>query len=226
MKKGWTELVFLLDRSGSMGGLESDTIGGFNSLIAKQRKEEGDAVVTTVLFDDKYELLHDRFILEQVHNITEHEYYVRGCTALLDAIGKTITKIAHVQKLMDKEDRAEHVIFIITTDGLENASKEYSYETIRQMIELQKSEYHWEFIFLGANMDAVTEAKRFGINEDRAVTYQCDSEGIATNYKILSKTVSSMRSRSAKEQPIGAEWKKEIEKDYNRKRDKSNCSIQ
>ena len=155
MKKGLTELVFILDRSGSMSGLESDTIGGYNSLLEKQKKEDGECVISTVLFDDKYELLHDRINLKGIVPITEREYFVRGSTALLDAVGRTIDKIGNAQKHTAEEERAEKVMFVITTDGMENSSREYGYDKVRQMIERQKDKYGWEFIFLGANIDAV-----------------------------------------------------------------------
>ncbi|MHB8128480.1 MAG: vWA domain-containing protein [Mobilitalea sp.] len=216
MKKGLTELVFVLDRSGSMSGLESDTIGGFNSMIEKQKKQEGEAIVTSVLFDDQYELIHDRFPISMVRTITENEYFVRGCTALLDAIGKTIHKIGNVQKYLPEVERAEKVIFVITTDGLENSSKEYSYEKLRHMIERQKTRFGWEFIFLGANIDAVAEAKKFGIDEDRAVTYHNDSEGVAMNYRVVSEAVCEMRC-APKMADVGRGWKEEIEKDYKKR---------
>ncbi|MGL5677714.1 MAG: vWA domain-containing protein [Cellulosilyticaceae bacterium] len=210
MQKGLTELVFILDRSGSMGGLESDTIGGFNAMLTKQKKQEGDARVTTILFDDAYEVLHDRIPIAGVRQMDDSQYDVRGCTALLDAIGKTINKITNVQKHTSEELRAEKVIFVITTDGLENASKEYSYNKLKKMIEQQKEKYNWEFIFMGANMDAVAEAKKFGIDEDRAVTYQNDSRGIALNYEVLADTIQEIRMC---ESWVGSEWKKRIEKD-------------
>ncbi|MDD3218096.1 MAG: VWA domain-containing protein [Lachnospiraceae bacterium] len=213
MKKGLSELVFILDRSGSMSGLEKDTIGGFNSMIEKQKMTEGDANVTTVLFDNEYELLHDRFPLKAIRPITEKEYYVRGCTSLLDAIGKTIQKIINVQRNQVEEERAEKVIFVITTDGMENSSCEYTYDRIRQMIEHEKEKYQWEFIFLGANMDAVAEAKRFGIGEERAVTYQNTSHGVQMNYKVVGETLCMMRAAAPYAAPIGREWKAEIEKE-------------
>lgn len=216
MKKGLTELVFILDRSGSMGGLESDTIGGFNGMLEKQKKQDGEANVTTVLFDDKYELLHDRFPIQAVKPMTEQDYYVRGCTALLDAVGKTIQKIAHVQEYLPEDMKAEKIIFVITTDGLENASREYSYEKIRRMIEEQKGTFGWEFLFLGANMDAVSEAKKFGIGADRSVTFQNDSEGIAINYRVMEDTISLMRSAPCMSK-IDGSWKKEIEKDFKKR---------
>ena len=211
MKTNRTELVFILDRSGSMSGLESDTIGGYNAMLEKQKKEAGESTVTTVLFDDKYELLHDRTDLKGIAPITDREYYVRGCTALLDAIGKTIQKIANVQKHTSPENRADKVLFVITTDGMENASREYTYDKIRALVERQKQEYGWEFLFLGANIDAISTARRFGIGADRAVNYHADSQGTRLNYEVVSETVSCMRAG----EPIAADWKREIEKDFN-----------
>jgi uncharacterized protein YegL len=211
MKKGLTELVFILDRSGSMSGLESDTIGGYNSLLDKQKKEPGECIITTVLFDDKYELLHDHINIKGVVPITGKEYFVRGSTALLDAIGRTINKIGNAQKHTAEEERAEKVMVVITTDGMENASREYDYDKVRQMIERQKEKYGWEFIFLGANMDAVETAARFGISADRAANYHADSAGVQLNYKVVSDAVSSFRANSA---PICVEWKKDIDSDY------------
>lgn len=214
MKKALTELVFILDRSGSMSGLEGDTIGGYNALLKKQKKESGEAVITTVLFDDRYELLHDRINLSGIEPITDKEYFVRGSTALLDAVGKTINKIGNAQKHTAEGERAEHVMFVITTDGMENASREYSYEKIRQMIERQKSKYGWEFIFLGANIDAVAAAERFGISEDRAANYNADGEGTLLNYEVISETVSNLRAC----QPISENWKDRIEEDFSKRR--------
>lgn len=213
MKKGLTELVFILDRSGSMSGLESDTIGGYNALLQKQKKEAGEAVITTVLFDDKYELLHDRINLRGIELITDKEYFVRGSTALLDAVGKTINKIGNAQKHTIENERAEHVMFVITTDGMENASREFSYEKVRQMIEHQKNKYGWEFIFLGANIDAITTAERFGIGKDRATNYNADSEGTLLNYEVISETVSCMRASRA----ISEDWKERIEEDFKKR---------
>ena len=204
-----TELVFILDRSGSMCGLEADTIGGFNSMLKRQKAVAGEAIVTTVLFDDRYELLHDRLPIACVAEMTQKQYYVRGCTALMDAIGRTIVKIANVQKSVTKEHRADQVIFVITTDGFENASREYSVKQIRTMIEKQKKMYGWEFIFLGANMDAVKEGAKLGITEDRAVTYCNDHEGVALNYEAITDALTAMRSTSA---PVGREWKEKIER--------------
>ena len=213
MKKGLTELVFILDRSGSMSGLESDTIGGYNALLEKQKKEVGEAVITTVLFDDKYELLHDRINIRGIVPITDREYYVRGSTALLDAVGKTINKIGNAQKHTAEDERAEHVMFVITTDGMENASCEFSYAKVRKMIEHQKRKYGWEFIFLGANIDAIATAERFGISEDRATNYNADSEGTSLNYAVISETVSCLRAS----RPIAEDWKDRIEEDFKKR---------
>ena len=169
-----TELVFILDRSGSMSGLEKDTIGGFNSMLEKQRKEPGDAVVSTVLFDNETEVIHDRVAIADVPNLTDKEYFVRGCTALLDAVGGAIHHIGNVHKYARKEDVPEKTLFIITTDGMENASYRYTYDKVRYMIERQKERYGWEFLFLGANIDAAAEARRFGIDEYMAANYHCD----------------------------------------------------
>lgn len=196
-----------------MSGLESDTIGGYNAMLEKQKKEPGETVITTVLFDDKYELLHDRINLRGIAPITDKEYFVRGSTALLDAVGKTINKIGNVQKHTAEEERAEHVMFVITTDGMENASREFSYEKVRQMIERQKSKYGWEFIFLGANIDAADTAERFGISRDRAANYNADSEGTLLNYEVISETVSCMRTNRS----IPENWKGRIEEDFNKR---------
>lgn len=214
MKKGLTELVFILDRSGSMSGLESDTIGGYNALLEKQKKDSEECIITTVLFDDKYELLHDRINIKGIMPITEKEYYVRGSTALLDAIGRTINKIGNAQKHTAEEEQAEKVMFIITTDGMENASREYGYDKVRQIVERQKEKYGWEFIFLGANIDAVETAARFGIGADRAADYHADSEGTQLNYRVVSDAVSSFRANS---DPISADWKKSINEDYEKR---------
>jgi len=204
-----TELVFILDRSGSMSGLESDTIGGFNSMIEKQKKEAGTAVVSTVLFDNESVVIHDRLPLENVPRMTEREYFTRGCTALLDAVGGAIHHIGNVHKYARKEDVPKKTLFIITTDGYENASKHYTYEKVRRMIERQKEKYGWEFLFLGANIDAAAEAKRFGISADRAVTYKCDEDGTALNYEVISDAVCSVRAC----RPLAADWKKRIDED-------------
>ena len=192
MKKGLTELVFILDRSGSMGGLESDTIGGFNGMLQKQKKEEGEANVTTVLFDDEIEIIHDRFPIHVVKPLTDQDYYVRGCTALLDAVGSTVKKVENIQKHLPEEMKAEKVIFVITTDGQENASQEYSANMVKKMIEKQQ-EKGWQFLFLGANIDASTEAEKIGIKRSHAATYLNDSEGVKLNYEVTGKLMSYMR---------------------------------
>lgn len=214
MKTNRTELVFILDRSGSMAGLESDTIGGYNAMLEKQKKEAGEATITTVLFDDRYELLHDRIDLRGIRPITDQEYYVRGCTALLDAVGRTIQKISGVQQHTAPEYRADQVLFVITTDGMENASREYTYDKVRSLVEQQKREYGWEFLFLGANIDAVGTASRFGIGADRAVNYHADSEGTRLNYQVVSETVSCMRAGA----PIADDWKEQIEEDFKKRK--------
>lgn len=214
MKKNLTEIIFILDRSGSMEGMERDTIGGFNSLIEKQKKEEGEAVISTVLFDGSEEVLHDRMTLEKIRPMTEDEYFVRGSTALLDALGNTIRHIGTVHKYARTEDRPEKTMFIIMTDGYENSSRKYSYEDIRKMIERQKEKYGWEFMFLGANMDAISEAAKYGIDADMAVEYNCDRKGTAVSYEAVSHAVSACRAYGAV--PTG--WKKKIEKDRKSRR--------
>ena len=209
-----TELVFILDRSGSMRGLEKDTIGGFNAMIEKQKKEAGTAVVSTVLFDNESIVIHDRLPLDQVPPMTEEEYFVRGCTALLDAVGGAIHHIGNVHKYARKEDVPEKTLFVITTDGLENASRQYGYDRVRQMIQRQKAKYGWEFLFLGANIDAAAEAKRFGIDADRAVNYHADAEGTALNYEVLNETVCCFRAHK----PLLADWKMRIDADYQRRK--------
>ena len=214
MRKNLTEIVFILDRSGSMAGLEADTIGGFNSLIEKQRREEGEAIISTVLFDNFSEVIHDRVPLNKITEMTRDEYYVRGCTALLDALGGAVHHIGNVHKYAREEDRPEHTLFVITTDGMENASRRYSYEEVRRMIERQKEKYGWEFLFLGANIDAAKEAARFGIREDRAVNYHCDSEGTALNYEVVAETICDVRAC----RPIQAAWKKRIDEDFRKRK--------
>jgi len=197
MKKGLTEIVFILDRSGSMAGLEKDTIGGYNSMLERQKKEEGEAIISTVLFDDKAEVLHNRKDLFDVKAITDKDYYVRGCTALLDAVGSAIQHIGNVQKNTPADKRPEKTMFIITTDGMENASREYTYSKVKKMVEEKKKKYHWEFIFLGANIDAVEVAGRFGVSKNRAVRYECDSDGTRLNFEVMSKMVGCARSCSS-----------------------------
>ena len=211
MKKNLTELVMILDRSGSMSGLESDTIGGYNSMLQKQRETEGEVLVSTVLFDQRIEVLHDRVPLDRVPAMTDKDYYVRGCTALLDAVGGAIHHIGNVHKYAREEDRPEKTIFVITTDGMENASREYSYERVKEMVERQKEKYGWEFLFLGANIDAIATAGRFGISADRAANYHSDRKGTRLNYEVLSDAVSDMRCCASR---IDASWKKRIEEDY------------
>ena len=194
MKKDVTELVFILDKSGSMGGLESDTIGGYNSMLAKQQAVEGECRITTVLFDNTYELLHDRHNLKEVGPISDKEYQVGGTTALLDAIGITINKIEKAQKQTAEEYRADKVLFVIITDGEENSSREYSAKKVKDKIEKQKKEFGWEFIFLGANIDAVETAGSFGISADRAVDFIADSKGLKKTYKVMADTVAMYRS--------------------------------
>ncbi len=193
MKKNLTELVMILDKSGSMGGLESDTIGGYNAMLQKQKELDGECVITTVLFSHHYELLHDRIDIRAVEPITSKEYFVGGSTALLDAIGSTIHKIINVQKNTAEDYRAEKVMFVIITDGEENSSREYSSSKVKEMIEQQKSKHGWEFVFLGANIDAVETAGRFGISADRAVDYVPDAAGTELNYRMMSEAVAGFR---------------------------------
>ena len=213
MKKNLTEIVFILDRSGSMAGLEDDTIGGFNAMIQKQKGEAGEAYVSTVLFDNYTEVIHDRLDIRKVQLMTRREYYVRGCTALLDAVGKSIHHIGNVHKYAREEDRPEKTIFVITTDGMENASREYTYERVRQMIEHEKEKYGWEFLFLGANIDAAKEAARFGITEDRAANYHADRQGTAVIYEAMSEAVCNVRAC----RPMSADWKHRIDEDYKKR---------
>lgn len=210
MKKGFTELVVLLDRSGSMSGLEADTIGGFNSMIEKQKREEGDCCVSTILFDSKSRVLHDRLRLDRVPAMTAADYWPQGSTALLDAVGGAIHHIANIHRYAREEDRPEHTLFVITTDGMENASRRYSLERVRAMIEHEKSKYGWEFLFLGANIDAVGVARSFGIGAERAADYHADAEGTELMYEVLSETVCRMRASK----PLRADWKGRIEADH------------
>ena len=214
MKKNLTELVFVLDRSGSMDGLESDTIGGYNAMLKEQKKTDGEAFITTVLFDDGYEILCDHINLNAAKPITEKEYFVRGTTALLDAIGKSIQKIINIQRTTSEDEKAEKVLFIITTDGLENASREYSLSKLRAMIEKQKNMYGWEFIFLGANIDAVSEAEKFGIDSSRATRFNNDKDGIELNYKVVSNVICELRANRS----ISKDWKDRINDDYEKRK--------
>ena len=215
MKKNLTELVFILDRSGSMSGLESDTIGGFNSMIEKQKKQDGECIVSTVLFDDESRVIHDRVSLDGIRPMTEDDYFVGGCTALIDAIGGAIHHIGNVHKYARPEDVPENTIFIITTDGQENASHRYSSDKVKQMIERQKEKYGWEFLFIGANIDAVETAKRYGIDRNRAVNYNADAQGTSVLYETVSKAVCNVRASKC----MADDWSAEIDKDFkNRKK--------
>ena len=193
MKKGLTEVVFILDRSGSMRGLEADTIGGFNSMIERQKKEDGEANISTILFDDQVEVLYDRVPVEKVEPMNDRQYYVRGCTALLDAIGSSIHHIKSVHKEAGEDERPEKTVMIITTDGMENASRKYDYGKVKKMVKKAQEKYGWEFLFLGANMDAISVAGQFGIAANRAVNYECDQAGTALNFKAVSKALSGVR---------------------------------
>lgn len=210
MKKNVTELVFILDRSGSMAGLESDTIGGFNAMIKKQQEEEGKAYVSTILFDHCTEVLHDRIEIKEVKPMTDSDYTVRGCTALLDAVGDAIKHIGNIHKYARPEDVPAHTMFVITTDGMENASSKYNKATIKKMIERQKKKYGWEFLFIGANIDAVTTAEGMGISRKNAVNYHADSQGTKVLYETICAPVSAMRAGVA----IDENWAKDIEADF------------
>lgn len=213
-KNNLTELVFILDRSGSMSGLESDTIGGFNAMITKQKKEDGEAYVSTVLFDNVSEVLHDRISLQDIPKMTAKDYTVRGCTALIDAIGGAIKHIRNIHKYARPEDVPAHTMFIITTDGQENASHHFSSDEVKRMIEHQKAEHGWEFLFIGANIDAVETAARFGIERNRAVNYNADSKGTQILYETLSAPICAMRADAA----ISDDWSQNIEEDYNNRK--------
>jgi uncharacterized protein YegL len=213
MANNVTELVFILDRSGSMSGLESDTIGGFNSMLQKQKKEDGAALITTVLFDDQYEVLHDRVNMKQVQTISDNEYFVRGTTALLDAVGRTIHRMVEVQKQAIAEGVSHRFMFVIITDGMENASKEFSYDQMKTLIEHQKQFYNWEFIFLGANIDAVATASQLGIRADRAANYHADAEGVMLNFSVVNEAVKAVRAN----RELAMDWSEEIDKDYQRR---------
>lgn len=209
-KNNITELVFILDRSGSMAGLESDTIGGFNALIEKQRRQDGECYVSTVLFDHVSEVLHDRVKLSEIKSMTAEDYTVRGSTALIDAIGCAIHHIVNIHRYARPEDVPEHTMFVITTDGMENASHIYSSDKVKQMIEHEKTKYGWEFLFLGANIDAVETARHFGIAEDRAVNFHSDSVGTRLNYEAVSDAICAVRCSA----PLSADWKRSIDEDY------------
>lgn len=210
MKNNITELVFILDRSGSMAGLEQDTIGGFNAMIEKQKKQDGECYVSTVLFDNISEVIHDRVKLSEIEKMTEKDYYVRGCTALIDAIGGAIKHIGNIHKYARREDVPEHTMFVITTDGMENASRRYSSDEVKKMIECQKKKYGWEFLFIGANIDAVETAAQFGIEKERAVNYHADRQGTQVLYETVAQAVSNVRMC----QPLANDWAKNIEEDF------------
>ena len=213
MKKDLTELVFILDRSGSMAGLEDDTIGGFNSMIRRQKEEPGEAYVSTILFDNHCTVIHDRVDIRKVTPMTRNDYYVRGCTALLDAVGKAIHHIGNIHKYAREEDRPAKTLFVITTDGMENASREYTYDRVRRMITHEQEKYGWEFIFLGANIDAAREAVRFGINAERAVNYHADHQGTAVIYEAVSEAVSCVREC----RPMSTAWRHRVDEDYEKR---------
>lgn len=210
MKNNITELVFIIDRSGSMAGLESDTVGGFNAMIKKQKQEDGECYVSTVLFDNESEVLHDRIKLSNVPEMTEKEYSVRGCTALIDAVGGAIHHIGNVHKYARPEDVPAHTMFVITTDGMENASHRYNADEVKRMIKRQKEEHGWEFLFIGANIDAVETAKRYGISSDRAVNYNADQTGTRVVYEAVGKTLKNVRSGKR----VSSDWCREINDDY------------
>lgn len=213
MKQNLIELVFILDRSGSMHGLEADTIGGFNAMLQKQKSLEGEVLVSTVLFSDGYDLLHDRLPIAQVNELTEREYAVGGCTALLDAIGRTIDAIGREQRQAMPEDRPAKTIFVITTDGMENASRECSRAQVKTMVRLRQEEFDWEFLFLGANMDAIAAAGEIGINATHAARFVSDSVGTHNNYSAVSHAIETLRSAT----PLQADWKASIEQDYQKR---------
>lgn len=210
------EMVFLLDRSGSMAGLERDTINGFNEMIQKQKKIEGHCLVSTILFDNEFQVLHNRYELHEIKDLTTNDYYVRGMTALLDAIGRSITKISNVHGLLRKEEKPEKVIFVITTDGMENASVEYSYSKIKNLIKLKTEEYGWEFLFLGANIDAMAEAEKMGIRKERVANYRADSQGTKAHYNSVENAINSYRINKS----IDDNWNKEVNEDFNKRNNK------
>ena len=209
MNKELTEIVFILDRSGSMCGLEADTIGGFNSMLEKQKQAEGKAILSAVLFSDQSQVLYDRVDIDRIEPMTDAQYQVGGCTALLDAIGGAVHHIGNVHKYAREEDRPGKTVFVITTDGMENSSRHYSYENVQKMVKRQQERYGWEFLFLGANMDAISAARSFGIREDRAVRYKCDSVGTSKNFSAVSDALCSFRAQTC----IAPDWSKEIEED-------------
>ena len=213
MNSNLTEIVFLLDRSGSMAGLEEDTLGGFNAMVGKQRKEPGEALLSAVLFNHESTVLYDRVDLKKIEPMTERQYCVGGCTALLDAIGGAVRHIANVHKYAREEDRPARTVFVITTDGLENASRSYSYDEVQRMVKHEREKYGWEFLFLGANMDAIAAARSFGIRPDRAVRFANDGAGTQLNYCVVSDTLARIRRR----EEVDASWSAPIEADYSKR---------
>ena len=215
MKKNLTEIVFIMDKSGSMSGLEKDTIGGYNSMLEQQRKEQGEVIISTVLFDNGTQVIHDRLDISKVKNMTKKDYVVGGCTALLDALGGAIHHINSIQKALPEDERPEKTMFVITTDGMENSSHTYTYEKVKKMVQKKQEKKNWEFLFLGANMDAISAANDIGIRAERASTYCCDARGTAVNFKALSKAISSFRNADAK--CVGAaleHWDADVVADY------------
>ncbi len=213
MKNNITELVFILDRSGSMSGLESDTVGGFNAMINKQKKEDGTAYVTTVLFDTRFDRIHDRLRLEDVPALTEKDYVPGGCTALLDAIGDTVRHIAQIHKYARAEDVPEKTVVVITTDGLENASRRYDLDQVKKLIEHEREKYGWEFLFLGANIDAVETAREIGISSARSANFVPDRKGLGLCFEVMSGAIRSAR-RGA---PMADDWSEAVESDHARR---------
>ena len=221
MREDLTEIVFILDKSGSMCGLEADTIGGFNAMIEKQKNGEGQALVSTVLFSDQCRVIHDRVPIDKVRKLTSRQYSVGGSTALLDAVGEAIHHVGNIHKYARKEDVPGKTLFVITTDGMENSSYKYSYKDIKRMIKRQKERYHWEFLFLGANIDAAEMADSIGIDRNCAANYNCDSEGTALNYKVLEEAVSRVRACAPGqmcEELADGDWKAKIDADYKKRR--------
>jgi uncharacterized protein YegL len=213
MNKNLTEIVFILDRSGSMAGLEADTIGGFNAMVEKQKQEPGEALLSCVLFDSESRVIYDRADIRNIEPMTERQYHVGGCTALLDAIGGAVRHIANVHRYAREEDRPGKTIFVITTDGMENASRRYTYSRVQRMVKHEQEKYGWEFLFLGANMDAIEAARSFGIREDRAVRYECDGAGTSLNFAVVSRTIGKVRRGRA----IDSDWSAEIAEDYEKR---------
>lgn len=212
MNENTVEVVFILDRSGSMSGLEKETIDGFNEMIEKQRHDEGRVIVSTVLFDHMFEVIHNRVDLRDVRKMTDEDYYVRGTTALLDAVGRSIVKINRIQQ--KRYDKRPRTMFVITTDGMENASREFGYADVKRLISRQKERYGWDFIFLGANIDAVGTARRFGISPDRAADYHSDEEGTRLNYEVLSDHIHAFRENRT----VSVDWKSRIDADYKKRK--------